>query len=154
MGDLIDDLVDHVGKLVDDKGGAWLDRGLASAEALIDERTKQVAPGSFESEMMAEALLGLTVVKAHAPTLTSYGKARAAGVLVHLSTGNLLSARRVALDRSTSFAERRQASAESTAAVHASVDADEKAHDEMVAMAKEIGLGALKAALPFILAAL
>lgn len=151
---LVDAIVGKAGEVIEDKADGWMSRGLREAHGAVDKAAEGVDPNSFEGAMLAEATRGLGLIGVHSSTLVGYGKARAAGVLIHISTGNDKAARLLALAGASTFEQRRAASAQSTAQTEADTKAREEAHEAMVAMAKDIGLGALKAALPFILAAL
>lgn len=168
---LLGDLAARAGEQVDDHADEWLARGLESARAEVERRRGELRDQVFdpafdgapdperkrvevEAQLLAHTGDALDVLEEHQGALAHLGRARFAALVVQLGAGREDEARRLYLASGASFAERRAASATSTETTLADTAAREQAWREVLAGAREIGLLALKAAIPFLLAAL
>lgn len=107
-----------------------------------------------ELALLDHADSGLSVIDAHGVALAQLGRERAAGLLVQLSAGRRGEARRLYLAGAASLEERLAASDASTEGTFVRTEAREKAADEVLDGLAELGLLALRAAVPFLLAGL
>lgn len=166
---LTDALVSRASEALDDKGPLWLAQGIEKARASVANRHLALDVERTEAELagrevppihtverfgLDQAVVALDAIERRSPAIVTFGRARAAAVLIHLASGDEGNARRLALASASSFEQRRQASAQSTADTIAATEARAKATEEVLDLLKEIGVGALKAALPLLLAAL
>lgn len=125
--------------------GEWLLAGIERARAEVPR------DGGDGSDLV---LLGLDAAEQLAPEITALGVARGSAVLAHLGEGNLSAARLAYLAGRASFAERLAASSASTAATLAATAQREAEWEALKTRALEVGLTALRIAVPLLLAAL
>ena len=107
-----------------------------------------------ELALLDHADSGLSIIDAHGVALAQLGRERAAGLLVQLAAGRRGEARRLYLAGAATLEERLAASDASTEATLARTAARERAADEVLDGLTELGLLALRAAVPFLLAGL
>lgn len=164
MSDPVDAIASAAARAVDAHAEGWLDRGLERARDLVADRSsavgEQLRDGSLdprtglEHAMLGQALVGLDAIGARRPALLLLGHDVTQRVLVQVAVGREAEARLLALASTATYQERRAASGLSTSATVAATEARARATEEAIALAKDVGLGALRAALPFLLAAL
>lgn len=153
----------------DDRVTGWVEDGLHAASRAAQKRQDELfeldrqaeAAGADVSDEVAvetvlldqaqQAISGLLPL---APQIATLGRARAASVLIRMSAGDREGARRLLLATRSTFAERRIASGQSTEQVLAASEARAKATEELLDALGKIGLAALKALIPLLLAAL
>ncbi len=142
---LLDKLADKGLDLVDDKGGAWFDKGLSKAAALVNG-------SDLSATEKAGAKTALSVIATRKASLMHLGKGGLVAVLGSLGVGNDEAAR-VRFLRSletATFDDLMDASTAASAAVIKDAEDREKAWEEVKDMAGTIA----RLAIPFLLAAL
>jgi hypothetical protein len=159
----------HAGVDAEDSAPGWLTRALDDAEdaaaerrtKLEDESDKLEAAGEDTPDLVAAELVlletvpgSVAVLREHAPAIYSWGRAKAASVLIRLGAGDGANARLLALARSPGFLQRRAASALSTKVTLEEAEARERATEETIRALEGIGQVALKVLIPILLASL
>jgi hypothetical protein len=162
-------IAEHARKALDDHAEGWLDRGLeeaadgvASRTAELDDEIAAATRDGGEADPMARlereglrfAPKALDAIGARKPALLRWGKAKAGGVLILLGAGKEEEARLLAMATGLTLEQYLAGSDLSTARTSQVTLRRARDTEEVVALVREIGLGALKAALPFLLAAL
>ena len=115
---------------------SWFKRALDAAELLVEASPKD---GLFEKDM---ARAGIEVLRDNAPELESLGKRALRRALIHQATGSIVAAK--------TWAER----ARLRRLAQAAALQEKEEWDETWDLVESLALGALRAALPFVLAAL
>lgn len=168
---LADAIAAHAAASVDDHAPGWLDRGLEAARGAVAAEADQVEATSqahlaageappaallLRRALLTEAAVGVEGVADLRDDLLLLGRAATAGALVHLAGGRPVAAGVLiaTAGAASSFRERRSASTASTEATLTNTAARVAARDRVLAKAGELGIGALRVALPFLLAAL
>lgn len=163
---LADAIAEHAVAAVDDAADLWLEAAVDSSREAIATRRREVRAQALpvdvtarrhqgdELALLDHATQGVAAVERGARLLGRLGRAKATGVLIHLAAGREQDARRVYLAHGATLAERLAASEASTVATLEAARAREQAWDELAQIVLEVGLLALRAALPFLLAAL
>ena len=166
---LADSLV-HAGlTAADNHADEWLDKGInaarsamdARADVLCDEQAMRLhAGGKLDAKASAEidalefAGNGLDGIESVKPELYRWGRGKAAGVLILLGVGDEGGARRLGLASGITLEKFLAESDASTAATTSVTQQRAKDTARVLAVAGKIGQLALRAAIPFLLAAL
>lgn len=162
---LLDDLIQKAATSADEHAADWLDKGLTCAREELAARRDDLLDDpviddgrqherTYEFAMLEAAGKALDAIERYKGSLVHLGRARFAAVLAQLGVGRERDARRLALATSSTFAERRAASAASVAEANAATADREQAWRDVKALARELGLMALKAAIPLLIAVL
>jgi len=159
---LTDALLEHAGRAVDNNAEAWLAKGLSSARSAIEKRqaeldadtTEQTSFTEAERVLLELAPIGLDAVERRSPALVRWGRGKAAAVLIRLSSGDDQKARLHALALGMTLEAYLIASQNLTQRTANVTEQRERDADEVLSLVKEVGLGALRAAIPFLLAAI
>lgn len=162
-------LVDTTGRALDNHAEGWLDKGIKAArekiadrrDVLSDELTRTLSAGqrpSFalegEAAILALAPSGLDAIEKRSPALLRWGRGKAAAVLLLISDGEEDSARRLTFAGGMTLDQFAMHSDELAVITGRASQAQQQDMDDVVALLKEVGQGALRAALPFLLAAI
>lgn len=155
---------------LDRHGEAWLDKALIQADAKAAERlealtaettalraTGQPVPLALDAERAAMLLsleTALPAIEKRKGALYRWGRGKAAAVLIQLSDGDASKARLLAMATGQTVVEYLATSDASTARTSQVTMQREKDADEVISLLREIGVGALKAALPLLLSAM
>lgn len=142
---LLDKAADKAHAVVDEEADDWLRKGVVAGRKYLD----RLDP--VERDAAARAL---DLVEEHQDALADVGRARLLAAIAWTGLGETERARRAWLAGGATFAERRAASAVSTARTLEETQRREKAWEEFQKFAKEAGLVALRVVLPILLAAL
>ena len=166
MTTLSERLASSAGAAVDQHADEWLAKGLEAARKRVAERREDLLTATLptsvrerqrradERALLDHADVGLAAVDRHAPALVQLGRDLAAAVTIQLGGGRRDEARRLVLASRSTLAQRLAASAASTARTAEGTDAHERAVDDAIAGLEDVGSLALRAAIPFLLAAL
>jgi hypothetical protein len=158
---LPDTLLEAGAKALDKHAEGWLDKAITKARDLAEHRAAQIdeleqptRADEIERDMLDLVPGALDAVEKRSPALLRWGKYKAGAVLIQLASGDSEKARLFALASGLSVEEYLRVSDEESARVGSVTRQRQKDADEVVAVLKEVGLGALRAAIPLILAGL
>jgi 2-succinyl-5-enolpyruvyl-6-hydroxy-3-cyclohexene-1-carboxylate synthase len=156
------DLILEAGaKAVDKHLDGWLDKALVKAREAAEKRAAELdaleQPTRMD-ELERDALdfvpEGLAAIERRSPALVRWGKYKSTAVLLALSSGDADKAKLLAMASGLTTEEYLAISDSSSLRMGEITRQRQKDADEVVALVKEIGLGALRFSIPLLLAAL